>query len=388
MQLKRNAIDQIFQTIDANAEKYLDFLYQICSFEARAYDKQTIDRMVDYILAFAQGEGMEVKRTPMEKCGDFLTVEINPGAEKGCLFQAHMDTVHEKGVFGNPPVRNDGEKMYGPGVIDCKGGTAIALLTMKALLENGFEKHVRLILTSDEEISNILGGPDEIRFIQESAKGFPCAINCETAEGDQVVIARKAILKYRLDINGVSGHAGKHYFTSKNAIVEAAHKIIALHSKSVEGGTTYSCNIISGGSVANIIPDQCSITVDIRAVSAADMEIAKKEMEKVANTSFISGTACQLTLLSVRPPMEKSAQTMQILNRLLDVCHKYDLGTLTPMESGGGSDSCYTQIAGIPSICGMGASGGFQHTPKEFLCKDSVPLRAKILSGFLREEDN
>ena len=388
MQYRPNIAEQTFQTIDANVERYLDFLYQICSFEARAYDKQTIDRMVDYILVFAQGEGMEVKRTPMEKCGDFLTIEINPGAEKGCLFQAHMDTVHEKGVFGDPPVRNDGEKMYGPGVIDCKGGIAIALLTMKALLDNGFEKHVRLILTSDEEISNILGGPDEIRFIQESAEGFPCAINCETAEGDQVVIARKAILKYRLDIKGVSGHAGKHYFTSKNAIEEAAHKIIALHSKSVEDGTTYSCNIISGGSVANIIPDQCSITVDIRAVSVEDMEIAKQEMENVANTSFISGTTCQLTLLSVRPPMEKSDQTIKILNRLLDVCHKYDLGTLTPMESGGGSDSCYTQIAGIPSICGMGASGGFQHTPKEFLCKDSVPLRAKILSGFLCAEDN
>lgn len=380
--------ERLFQFIAENTEKYLDFLCRICSYEARAYDKQTLDEMAEHIAAFAQGEGLSVSRKPMEKCGDFLTVEINPGKEKACLFQAHMDTVHEKGVFGDPVVRTDEERMYGPGVIDCKGGIAIALLTMKALLDNSFEKHVRLILTSDEEISNILGGLDEIRFIQQSAKGFPCAINCETAEGDQVVISRKAILKYRLDIQGVSGHAGKHYFISKNAIEEAAHKIIALHSKSVEGGTTYSCNIISGGSVTNIIPDQCSVTVDIRAVSVEDMEIAKQEMENVANTSFISGTACQLTLLSVRPPMEKSTQTIEVLNRLLDVCHKYNLGTLTPLESGGGSDSCYTQIAGIPSICGMGASGGFQHTPKEFLYKNSIPLRAKILSGFLCAENN
>ena len=142
-----------------------------------------------------------------------------------------MDTVHEKGIFGEPPVRVDENRIYGPGVIDCKGGITIALLTMKALLDSGFDKHVRLILTSDEEISNILGGPEEIRFIQESAAGFPCAINCETAERDEVVIARKGVLKYRLDIKGVSGHAGKHYFTSKNAIFEAAHKIIALHEK-------------------------------------------------------------------------------------------------------------------------------------------------------------
>ena len=374
-----------FDYIEANAQRYIDFLCRICAFEARAYDKETIDSMVDYIISFAQAEGFTVTRKPMEKCGDFLTVEINPGAEKGCMFHAHMDTVHEKGVFGEPAVRILEDRITGPGVIDCKGGIAIGFLCMKALLENGCKKHVRMILTSDEEISNILGGEEEIRFIQDSAQGFPCAINCETAERDEVVIARKAILKYRLDIQGVSGHAGKHYFTAKNAIEEAAHKIIALHSKSVEGGTTYSCNIISGGSVLNIIPDKCSVSIDIRAVTVADMEIATREVETVANTAFVPGTSCQVTLLSKRPPMEHSEKTMQILERLLKVCHKYDLGTLTPFESGGGSDSCYTQMAGVPSICGMGASGGRQHTPHEFLNPASIPLRAKILAGFVQE---
>ncbi len=379
--------EQIFQFIENNTEKYLNFLCTICSYEARAYDKQTIDRMVDYIAAFAQDEGLQVKRTSMEKCGDFLTVEINPGAEKGCIFQAHMDTVHQKGVFGEPPVRRDENKIYGPGVIDCKGGIAIALLCMKSLLDSGFDKHVRLILTSDEEISNILGGPEEIRFIQESAAGFPCAINCETAENDEVVIARKAILKYRLDIKGVSGHSGKHYFTSKNAVLEAAHKIIALHEKSVPGGTTYSCNIIQGGKVLNVIPDNCSISLDIRALSVKDMETAMETVEKIAQTAFVPGTSCDVTMLSTRPPMEKQPQTIELLEKLLRVCHNYNLGTLTPMETGGGSDSCYTQAAGVPSICGMGASGGLQHTPKEFVNKASIPLRAKILAGFLVAED-
>lgn len=376
-------IGQVFKAIEGNTEKYLDFLCKICSYEARAYDKEALDRMVDYIVAFARDEGLQTKRTVMEKCGDFLTVEINPGAEKTGFFHAHMDTVYEKGAFGEPPVRMDESRIYGPGVIDCKGGIAVSLLTMKALLDNGFDKHVRLVLTSDEEISNILGGPEEIRFIQETAKGFPCAINCEPAERNEVVIARKGILKYRLDIKGVSGHSGKHYFTSKNAIKEAAHKIIALHEKSVLGGTTYSCNIISGGKVLNVIPDSCSISLDIRACTVQDMEQAKAEVASVAQTAFVPGTSCQVTMLSARPPMEKKPETLALLDKLLQVCNKYDLGTLTPLEVGGGSDSCYTQAAGIPSICGMGASGGKQHSPNEFLDKASVPLRAKILAGFL-----
>ncbi len=379
-------VKQAFQHIDNNVEKYLDFLSKICSFEARAYDKETIDAMVDFITAFAQGEGLQVTRTPMEKCGDFLTVEINPGAEKAGLMMAHMDTVFDKGVFGNPPVRREGNQMFGPGVIDCKGGIAIALLTLKALLENGFDKHLRLILTSDEEISNVLGGEKEQQFFRERSAGFPCAINCETAEGDQVVTSRKAILKYRLDIKGVSGHAGKHVFTAKNAVVEAAHKIVALSQKSVPGGTTYSCNIVQGGSVLNVIPDCCSVSVDVRAVTVKDMEQTKQVMEEVAQTAFIPGTTCEVHLLGVRPPMEKTPQTMALLQGLLDTCHKYGLGTLTAVDSGGGSDSCFTQMAGVPSICGVGASGGKQHSADEFLNTESIPLRAKILAAFLMEE--
>ncbi len=380
-------MDQIFKTIENNTDKYIDFLCDICSFEARAYDKETIDRMVDYISEFAKGEGLEVSRFPMEKCGDFLTVEINPGAEKAVLLMAHMDTVHDKGVFGQPAVRREGDQIFGPGVIDCKGGIAIALLSMKALLESGFGGHVRLILTSDEEITNSLGGEKEIRFIQDSVLGFPYAINCETAEGDQVVISRKGSMKYRLDVHGVSGHSGKRYFECKNAILEAAHKIIALEKSSAPDGTTYSCNIIEGGKVFNIIPDRCSISVDIRAKTVGEMERAMKTVEQIAQTSYISGTSCDAVLLSARSPMEKRTETEELLKKLLCVCEKYHLGTLTPLDSGGASDSCYTQAAGITSICGMGASGGFQHTTKEYLNKASIPLRAKILAGFARGED-
>ena len=45
--------ERAFQFIDNAAQKYTDFLAQICSFEARAHDKETIDQMVDFISSFA-----------------------------------------------------------------------------------------------------------------------------------------------------------------------------------------------------------------------------------------------------------------------------------------------------------------------------------------------
>lgn len=377
---------KLTSTIESNFEKHLHFLCSICSFEARARDKETIDRMMDYIAEFAQHEGFLVIRTAMEQCGDFLCIEMNPGAEKGCVFMAHTDTVHEKGAFGPEPVTRLADRIIAPGVIDCKGGIAIALLTMKTLLENGYSKHLRLLLTSDEEVSNVLGGQAEVDYFTNMCVGFPYAINCETSEGDEVVISRKGILKYRIDIKGIGGHSGIHYFDCKNAILEAAHKIIALHGRSREGGITYSCNIIEGGSVPNIIPDHCAVTVDVRVPRHSDMAEAEGAVTEIAEKSFLGGTGATLTRISKRPPMEKNPQTVALFHKLLSACQKHDLGSLTPVESGGGSDSCYTQAAGITSICGMGACGEFCHTNREYALIDSISARAKILTLFLLED--
>ena len=373
-------------SVRQNFDKYLDFLCDICAFEAKAGHKQTIDHMMDCVTSFAKAEGFRVTRTPMEKCGDFLTIDLNTGAEKTAVFLAHTDTVHEPGVFGESPVIRTAERIVAPGAIDCKGGIAIALLAMKALQENGYPHHLRLLLTSDEEVSNILGGQAEVDFFRDNCAGFRYAINCETTENDEVVISRKGILRYRMDISGVGGHSGIHFFECKNALVEAAHKILALQAESRPGGITYSCNICTGGTVANIIPESCSLTVDIRVPRHRDMDTAVKTVETVCATSYLGGTSAKLTLISKRPPMEKCDETMALFRKLQDTCRKYDLGDLTPVDSGGGSDSCYTQAAGVASICGMGGSGEFCHTNREYITIDSVSTRAKLLSLFLMEE--
>ncbi|MBQ9979985.1 MAG: M20/M25/M40 family metallo-hydrolase [Oscillospiraceae bacterium] len=379
-------MQEIFQAINDYAEKYIDFLCEICSFEAKALDKQTIDKMVDYISSFAKAEGFGVARTAMERCGDFLSVNINEGAPKGCVFLAHTDTVHEKGAFGANPVTRLADRIIAPGAIDCKSGIAIALLIMKALKQSGYKKHLRLLLTSDEEMSNMLGGQAEIDYFNDNCAGFPYAVNCETSEKDEVVVSRKGILRYQIHIRGVGGHSGIHYFQCRNAIAEAAHKIIALESKSRPDSITYSCNMIQGGQRINIVPDHCSVSVDIRVPRHADMAAADAALRQIAATSFIEGTSATVECISRRPPMEKNQQTMEFFDGLLSVCRRYGLGSLTPVESGGGSDSCYTQAAGIASICGMGGCGEFCHTDKEYVLTQSIPLRAKILSAFLKEQ--
>lgn len=377
-------MEKIFKQIDAQADKYADFLKDICNYETKSEDKPALDALADYIQAYAEKEGFCVERTPFEKCGDFLTIDLNPGAEKSCVLMAHMDTVHPKGRFGNPPVTIDGDQLIGPGAVDCKGGIAVAMSMMRALADNGYDKHVRLLLTSDEEISNSLGGEKEQAFFREKPQGFQYVLNCEVAEDNQVVVSRSGILRFRIDIEGKGGHSGVHYFNCKNPIKEAAHKIIALEENSRKG-LTYSCNVIQGGNAVNVIPGTCTMFVDVRVNRVADIAVAQQTVAQVAETSFLGGTTATVTQLSIRPPMEKKPETLALFDKLQAVSQKYALGELTPEESGGGADSAYTQMAGITSICGVGSIGKYYHTEKEYTLLSSIQTRAKLLAAFLCE---
>ena len=355
---------ELFDLIDKKTEEYTIFLKDICSYEARAFDKDELDKMVDFIEEYAISKGLSVRRTPFEKCGDFLTIDINEGNEKGNMFLAHMDTVHNKGVFGYPCVKIENEKMTGPGTIDCKGGIAIALLAMEALNKCKYQKHTRLILTSDEEISNVLGGEKEQDFIKDSVNEFKNALNCETTRDNEVVVSRKGILRKEITIVGKGGHSGIDYFNSSSAILEAANKIIELEKMSEPGKATYNCSIINGGSIANCIPDKCSFTVDIRVVNQEDMIKAENAVKEIAQTSYVQGTNAEIKDISSRIPMVRNSDTERLFEQMQTVSRKYGLGELIPVESGGGSDSAYTQAAGVPSLCGLGGSGDNVHTNK------------------------
>ena len=378
-------INKIFDEIEKNEEKYIRFWEDICNIETVSGDKEALDELADFIQAFATKEGLEVTRKSYEVCGDFLTIDMNCGAEKGYLFLAHMDTVHQKGKFGYPPTKIEGNIMRGPGVIDCKGGIAIALLVMCALKENGYDKHLRLILTSDEEETTRLGAEKELQFFKEYATGFQGAFNCEVARSGEVVVSRKGIVRVKINITGKPSHSGIDYFAGVSAIKEAAHKIIALEAKSKEGEMTFNCGIIEGGEALNIVPERCAISVDVRVNTVEEMETAYQVLQEITEHSFIDGSRAEMVHISKRMPMLRTKETEDLFGKLRSVSLKYGFGDLIPIASGGGSDSAYTQAVGVPSVCAVGACGDFCHTANEYAEIDSLVKRAKLLAAMIDE---
>jgi len=256
---------------------------------------------------------------------------------------------------------------------------------IKFVEENFLGEKILSPESTDEEISNVLGGEAEQKFFKDSVKGFRNALNCEVSRENEVVVSRKGILRKEINIKGNGGHSGIDYFRASSAILEAAYKIVQLEKNSEVGKATYNCSVMHGGSVANCIPDECSFIVDIRVVNQHDMEKAEKLVQEIIETSYVEGTTSSARTISSRIPMLRNADTEMLFEKMQKISQKYDLGNLVPMESGGGSDSAYTQAAGIPSLCGLGGTGDFCHTNKQYIDLDSITKRAKLLAAFCSE---
>lgn len=375
-------IDNYFKTVDKLTDKYMDFIRKLCSINSKTEDKEGVDAVLAAVIEHEKENAYILKRVNMEKAGDVASLTYFCGEDKPtvCL-SAHMDTVFPKETFSEPMVTEDEEKMYGPGVCDCKGNIALGFLTMAALKENGFEKaNIKMILQSDEESSSSLSGKKTIDFMCSEAKNSIAFLNLETGGDDFVVISRYGIVRYRLDVFGQSAHAAeKMKGLGINAIKEAAYKIIEIENYETSNNLSFVVGMIDGGTAPNTIAEHCSFMVDCRVKTKDDITHAKNIITSIANKQNVVGTSCKVTEISTHYPMEKSEKNEQLFEVIKKVNKEYFNEDLTGIETGGGSDAAYPADIGIATVDGMGLDGGFLHTTNEYMVKASMQKRAKRL---------
>ncbi len=376
----------VFARIEALTPEYEALWERVCSFETPSDDKAALDEQTAFLVQFARDHGFFVTEYPFPRAGNCLTAETKPGQAPRIALLAHLDTVHPVGAFGYPTVRREGDTIFGPGVIDCKGGACVALMTAQALMETAEDAPpIRIILTTDEEVSARYSGPEGVAFIQNQALGVTAAFNCETGLAGYLTVGRKGIIRLEIDIQGKAGHAGNDYFLGVSAVKEAAHKILAIEALSSRDGATFNCGVVQGGTKSNVIPGQCRVEVDIRGKTLAVLDEALEAVKAIANTSFLPGSSATLRILSRRPPMEHTAETDKLFEKVCAVSRRYGLEAVKPKEKGGGSDSAYLVPLGIPTLCSFGPTGTGEHTVAEQGYIPSLQGRSKLLAGSILE---
>ena len=380
-------MEKLFAWIEELSPAYVQFWKEICQIETPSHDKAAVDVLADKLEAHARALGCSVYREAFEKAGDCLRVDL-PGDEskQPIVLMAHMDTVHEKGAFGPEPVTIKDGIIYGPGVNDCKNGITMSMLLLEAFQKSGCaHPPIRVLYTSDEEISARLSGKQGIAFFEKQAAGAKAVLNCESGSDGIIVVGRKGIGNLELTITGKAAHAGVCYFDGVSAVREAAHKIIAIEALSEADGNTFNCGIVRGGTKTNIVPESCVIEVDIRSMEETRMEQAIEQVREIAARSYVEGTSCTVKIKSIRPPMEPNEANCGLLDRINKLAAELGMGPFTGKISGGGSDAAYTTRMGIPTVCSIGPCGWDVHTVRERADLSTLPVRAKLVAKCICE---
>lgn len=375
--------EKLFHEIDELYPSYLSFWEDICNIESPTDCKAGVDAVGSYCIEHAKKRGWKVEVMEHPVAGNAVCITANPDAKEAPIsFSGHMDTVHPVGYFGSPAVRLDEEKIYGPGVTDCKGGIVAAFLAMDALARCGFCKRpVQLLLQSDEEKGSGPSQKQTIRYICEKAKDSVAFLNLEGATAGEACLVRKGIVTFTFTVTGVEAHSSNCATKGANAIVDAAHKILELDKIKDDDGLTCNCGVIKGGSVQNTVPGKCEFKANVRFATMEQYEWICDYVQKLAAVEHVKGCSCTVSHASYRLMMEDCERNRALLETMNRIFEQTGLSVLKAAKRKGGSDAADVTAFGIPCVDSIGVRGGKIHSPDEFAYLESLCESAKRLAA-------
>ena len=345
--------------------------------ESKSDDAEGLGRMMAIAEADFQAAGLVTERIAgRDGFGNHFTARAPWGGDgPGVLVLCHLDTVHPRGTLQANPIRTEGDRAYGPGIYDMKGGVWLALSAVKSLVDAGRETPlpVRFLVVSDEEMGSQTSRP----HIEAAAETAKYVLVTEPArDGGCCVTARKGSARVVITAHGKSAHSGMRHSDGESAILEIARQIVDIEAMTDYGrGLTLNVGIVSGGSATNVVPDRCTADVDIRMTAPED---AAEVLTKIRGLKPYN-PAVELTVSGDlnRPPYRKTNAIASLYEHARALAGEigFDLGDVF---TGGGSDGNFT-AAVAPTLDGLGVDGAGAHTLEEHLHISSLVPRMTLL---------
>jgi len=376
---------------ELTARRYDDVveaLEEMVDIDCGSYTPQGVNQVVDLCEARFRTHGWSVERIPHRpaegerQLGDLLVGRLEGSGGPRVLMIGHTDTVFDPGTVAERPFRVEGERALGPGVSDMKAGLLTGSFAVEVLQESGFERFGRITYVNnpDEEV----GSPFSRAYIAELAKDADVALVLEGArENGDVVSARKGVSDYAIEIVGRAAHAGVEPERGRSAILEAAHKTVALQALNGRWpGVTVNVGVVHGGTRTNVVPEDCTIEVDVRSPAEETLQAAEAEVERIASQHTVPDIAVNLRGGAWHRPMEKEGKGERLAALAIDVANELGF-ELRDAATGGASDANTTSAAGVPTLDGLGPVGGDDHGPNEWVDLTSVVPRISLLAGLV-----
>lgn len=366
-------------------EEYVQRLAQLVNIDSGTGQVEGVQRIMDLLEQWLSELDFAVTRVPSPGFGDNLVARRKGRGTRRLLLVGHVDTVYPAGSAALHPFTITDNVAYGPGVIDMKCGVVLCLHTLRALAEQGFTDYAELcvIFNNDEEV----GSPGSAPLIREVASQVDVALVLESARALEVLTpARKGVDKYILEVRGVSAHSGAEPQKGRSAVIELAHKMLAIHNlHTLFYGVTFNITRISSSEPLNIVPDMARCHISVRAPSLRSLELAATALNQIVSGNSVPDTHSILTRIAGRRPYEATPAVLQLLSAAKREGEALNI-PITGEPKGGVSDANLCMEVGTPSLDSLGPIGGGMHNlQREHLKLASVPIRGALLAGLISQ---
>ncbi len=388
------ADDKLLAAARAAQPAVIESLREMVLIESGSQDAAGLKAMADYLDARLRALGATTERIKAGiGPGEMLKATFSGSGKKNFMLIAHMDTVYAKGILASEPYRQEGNKLYGPGIADDKGGIAVILHSLAILRDAGWKDYARLtvLINPDEEIGSVgsgealaaLGAEHDVVLSYE-----PTAAK-EFAKDEGVLLMAAGTATARLAVKGRASHAGAAPDQGRNALIELAYQLQQTQdvAKGVPGAQL-NWTTATAGQVRNQIPESAEAGADVRlmAPDAGDKLLAALRA-KVAEGKRVPDTETTVSLVVGRPPYVAGPKGMAIATQAQAIYAELDGRKLMLHPStGGGTDAGYAGRSGKPAVLeSLGLAGWGYHAKNEFIEIDSIVPRLYLSTRLLSE---
>jgi succinyl-diaminopimelate desuccinylase len=298
------------------------------------------------------------------------------GGESGptVILHGHLDVVPGRSEQFNP--RLEGDRLYGRGTYDMKGGLAAMMLAVEEL-QRQTDVRVLFVVVPDEESEEVSDRATD--FLVKNGWTGDFAVTGEPTDL-HIGIQAKGVLAMRLEVSGTAAH-GATPWLGDNAVLKALDAFRSIESlpfarESSDLFDRPSINLgrIIGGDAHNKVPDFCVIDVEIRYLPAQDPEAILGQVSELPDVDLVRHF--------YRAPanVDRNNPFVRVLTEV--VSGFVDKEAISVGRDGASDAICFIE-AGVPAV-EFGPTGAGHHGPGEWLSISSLAVYRQALVDFIR----
>jgi acetylornithine deacetylase ArgE len=344
-------------------------------------------RVTAYLEDFFKGLGVACERQTVAAERDNIIARCEiPGARRTIMFEAHQDTVPIDHMTIEPfEGRVEGDKLYGRGACDIKGGMAAMLAAFARIAREKPRGAANVVMacTVDEEFTF----KGVLELVKRGA-GVDMAVVAEPTQL-HIVNAHKGVVRWHMHTSGRSCHSSQPE-KGVNALYRMGRLLLAIerYAERLRGTTidpllgpaTMSVGRIEGGTSVNTVPDRCRIEIDRRLIPGEDPQAAPGLL-----LTFLQQEGIDFPVTCDPPWMSKVALSPKLSGELVELLGRAIDEVLGAHQVDGvpyGTDASTIAEAGIPAVVFGPGDIARAHTCDEWVPLDEVEKASEILYRF------